>query len=337
MKFVSVDLEEAVGQILGHNVVNEVGRRVLRKGKRLTVDDAKILSDLGLEQTYVAVLEETDVGEDLAAKRVAAAVAGSIAGEGLLLSQARTGRVNVSAESLSLIKINTTNLKNLNSIEDITCATVLNNSVAQAGQMVATIKIIPYAVPELAVAEAEAIGGIISVKPLVSKKVTLVLNGSPYARERIVRGYENALKPRLSALNAELAETHFVTTQAEMVAVLGVVSGDLVIIAGETAIMDRFDIAPTAIELAGGEILAFGAPVDPGNLLMIAQIGETTIVGAPSCARSPKRNVIDLVLPRVLAGDTLRESDVWEMAHGGLLEDVTERPLPRRKIEENSQ
>ena len=107
---------------------------------------------------------------------------------------------------------------------------------------------------------------------------------------------------------------------------------ELVLLAGETAIMDRHDIAPRAVELAGGEVVCFGAPVDPGNLLMIGYVGSVPVIGAPGCARSPKRNIVDLVLPRLLVGERLERRDIVAMGHGGLLEDVPERPMPRSRI-----
>jgi molybdenum cofactor cytidylyltransferase len=104
---------------------------------------------------------------------------------------------------------------------------------------------------------------------------------------------------------------------------------ELLILASDTAIMDQHDIAPRAVERAGGRVVCFGAPVDPGNLLMLARYGSVPIVGAPGCARSPKRNIIDLLLPRLLAGDYLTRLDILRLGHGGLLEDVAERPQPR--------
>ena len=93
--------------------------------------------------------------------------------------------------------------------------------------------------------------------------------------------------------------------------------------------MDRHDIAPRAIERAGGEVACFGAPVDPGNLLLLAYLGPVPILAAPGCARSRKENVVDRVLPRLLAGERLSRGDIVSMGQGGLLEDVPERPMPR--------
>jgi hypothetical protein len=106
----------------------------------------------------------------------------------------------------------------------------------------------------------------------------------------------------------------------------------LVVLAGETAIQDRYDLAPRAILRAGGSVECVGVPVDPGNLLMLAYLGEIPILGAPGCARSLKTNAIDWVLPRLLAGERLGFDDLAEMGHGGLLEDTGKRPMPRNRL-----
>jgi molybdenum cofactor cytidylyltransferase len=122
-------------------------------------------------------------------------------------------------------------------------------------------------------------------------------------------GGEQALAARLRAVHAQGA--------------------GLVLIAGETAIVDRHDRVPRAVESAGGEVAAFGVPVDPGQLLMLAYLGALPIVGAPGCARSPQENVIDLLLPRLLAGERLGPADLVGLGHGGLRADVPERARPR--------
>ncbi|NJN43685.1 MAG: hypothetical protein HC806_02410 [Anaerolineae bacterium] len=106
----------------------------------------------------------------------------------------------------------------------------------------------------------------------------------------------------------------------------------LILLAGETAIMDRQDIVPRALEKAGGTVEVVGVPVDPGNLLMLGYLHGIPVLGAPGCARSTKTNVIDWVLPRLLAGDRLVRSDFISLGHGGLLKDTRQRPMPRKKV-----
>jgi molybdopterin biosynthesis enzyme len=103
----------------------------------------------------------------------------------------------------------------------------------------------------------------------------------------------------------------------------------LILLAGETAIMDSHDIVPRAVERAGGHVESVGAPVDPGNLLMVAYLKDVPVVGAPGCARSRKTNLVDWILPRLLVGDRLTRREIVELGHGGLLQDVRERGMPR--------
>lgn len=345
MRFQPVPIADAQGTILGHNIANREGRRALRKGRVLTSVDLETLRALGRETVYVAVLEAGDVGEDTAAERVARAAASDT----LRRSAARTGRVNLYAQDLGLLRVDVETLARLNGIPGVTLATLLQHTVVRAGVMVATLKITPYALSEDRVEEAEALLAgsttrfatpLLAVEPLPPRRVGLVLSGAAAARERVVGGFERALGERLERWGSRLASVDFVPIDDDhgVVALAAVFERqlsaelDLLVVAGETAIQDRQDMIPRAIERVGGEIAAFGVPVDPGNLLLLAYCGEVPVVGAPGCARSPKRNIVDLVLPRLLAGHRLGWEDLLSWGHGGLLEDVPERPLPRSRL-----
>lgn len=340
MKFGPVPLDRAHGHILGHNVTDEDGRRRLRKGRALRDTDLDTLRALGIEQVYVARLEPGDVDENDAAGRVATQVAGS----GLRLSPARTGRVNVYAVELGVLRIDLDRLQALHRCEGVTLATLPRFTPVRPERMAATLKVIPYALPTEAVAQACAVGEeepVLSVVPFTLRRVALVLSGSAGAESRIVHGFREALRLRLEALGATIETVDYVALgpyasdtadEARLAATLTrrIDGGaELVILAGETAIMDRHDVTPRAVERAGGSITGFGMPVDPGNLLLLGYRGAVPILGAPGCARSPKTNVVDLVLPRLLAGERLSRDDLLALGHGGLLDDVPERPLPR--------
>ena len=343
MKFEATPLTEAQGAILGHNVYDDDGRRVLRKGRALGEDELELLAGLGRDRVFAARLEPGDVDEDEAAKRIGEA----IAGPGLTRRGSTTGRVNFHARELGILRVDAQALDRLNDCEGVTLATLPNHTVASAGKMVGTTKILPYALPEDTVAAAEkvAVNPVIRVDPLAHRRAALIVSGTvakgqSASRERLVKGFRTAFQGRLEPLNAELSEVCFVPLHGDR-GVEGLTDAaarlapttDLLILAGETAIQDRHDLAPSAIEAAGGTVICYGAPVDPGNLLLLAELDGTPVLGAPGCARSPKRNIVDLVLPRLLAGDRLTRRDITSLGHGGLLEDVPERPLPRRRIE----
>ncbi|MBN8900818.1 MAG: NTP transferase domain-containing protein, partial [Rhodospirillales bacterium] len=106
---------------------------------------------------------------------------------------------------------------------------------------------------------------------------------------------------------------------------------ELLLIVGASAVLDRRDVGPAAIVRAGGEIVHFGMPVDPGNLICLGRIGEVPALVLPGCARSPSLNGIDFVLTRLFAGLKVTSADVMRMGVGGLLKEMDTRPLPREK------
>ncbi|HEU0292799.1 MAG TPA: molybdopterin-binding protein [Anaerolineales bacterium] len=352
MKFEPVLLSDAEGKILGHNVAGANGQRLLRKGRRLTEADLESLRALGRQSVYVAQLEETDVEENSAARRVAEA----ICGPGLLTPGAASGRANLLSNQAGLLRVDVERLTKINECEGITLATLMNHSPVQARQIVATVKIIPYAVPEstLSVVEAIASGSpgklrrdlrrpSVRVDALPSRPVGMILSGSTSVHQKLVTDFL-PLRDRIEKLGSSVTRTDFVALddESDEAALADMLRGQIsagiqmILLAGETAIMDRHDIIPRAIERAGGRVESVGAPVDPGNLLMLAYLGDVPIVGAPGCARSRKINIVDWILPRLLAGDHLTRKDIVQLAHGGLLQDVRERGLPREVKEADS-
>ncbi|HZD09866.1 MAG TPA: molybdopterin-binding protein [Candidatus Binatia bacterium] len=313
---------------------------MFRKGRALQPEDIARLRELGRRTVYVAELEADDVDEDTAARRVAE----RLYGEHFRLSGPSTGRANIYTTERGIMRVDTQRLMRINECDGITLATLRNNTAVSADKIAATLKILPYAVPLTVVTAAETIAAgddpLLRIDLLRARRVSLILSGSPSARERIVPSFESALAERLKALGATIATVDFVSLDeeqdeanlAEVIRRRVREGAQLVILAGETAIMDRHDIAPRAVERAGGTVIAFGAPVDPGNLLMLAELDDVPVMGAPGCARSPKDNIVDLVLPRLLVGDRLTKRDITALAHGGLLEDVPERPSPRSRL-----
>lgn len=340
MKFGPVPLAQAAGKILGHNVAGPNGQRLLRKGHILTAEDVGLLAGIGRSSVYVAELEAGDMNENSAADRIVQAAAGP----GLRVSRAVTGRSNLYAVHLGLLRVAVSRLTALNSCPGVTLATLPPHMAVQAGRMVATLKILPYALPEADVRAAAALAAaptpLLRIDPLPPRSVGLILSGSPSTETHTRASFGRALSARLAQLGASVEAIDFIPLEDEsgehaLAAAIDRQQADgryLIILAGETAIQDRRDIAPRAIERSGGHIECYGAPVDPGNLLLLAYRQDRPILGAPGCARSPKDNIVDLVLPRLLAGDHLIQADIVAFGPGGLLEDAPERPLPRSRL-----
>lgn len=339
MKFGPVPLDQAEGKILGHNIAGLDGQRLLRKGKPITQDNLVTLRSLGRTSVYAAELEPDDLNEDAAARRVAEAVAGG----GLRLSGPASGRVNLLATALGVLRIDVDRLARINQYDGVTLATLTSQTPVRARQIAATVKIIPFAVQAAIIHDVEQLaaqgGPLLRVDELDPQPVSLIFSGSFSIQEKITADFA-PLRERVEALGSHIVSTDYVPLEdesgearlAEVLCRHQALGARLIILAGETAIMDRHDIMPHAVERAGGSVECVGAPVDPGNLLMLAYLDGVPILGAPGCARSRKINIIDWVLPRLLAGDRLIRADIIALGHGGLLEDVPERPMPRNDL-----
>ena len=343
MKFEPVPLSKAKGKILGHNIAGANGQRLLRKGKPITEEDLEKLRILGRNSVYVAELGPEDVEENKAAQRVAEA----ICGPGLRISGGTSGRANLLVNTMGILRIEVERMIQINECNGITLATLVTHTPVHPRQIVATVKIIPYSVPESAVSLVETIssesGSIVRVDALPFHSVGMILSGSTSIHQKLVSDFA-PLQDRIEKLGSSVTRTDFVALddeadEAVLAAMLQqqIASGiEMILLAGETAIMDEHDILPRAVERAGGHVESIGAPVDPGNLLMLAYLENVPIVGAPGCARSRKTNIVDWILPRLLVGDKLTRRDIVELAHGGLLQDVLERGMPRDVKEEDT-
>jgi molybdenum cofactor cytidylyltransferase len=331
MIFGPTPLEEARGAILAHTV--RLPGRVLKKG--LVLDESAIaaLKEAGRRDVVTARLGSGDVAEDEAADRIANLLLAPLVAR----SRASTGRVNLFAESAGLFVVDATLIERMNQVdESVTVATLPNRSVVASKEMLATIKIIPFAVPGavLSVIEALAKGRqAISVEPFRPLSVGLVLTELPGIKESGMEGAVEATEARVHGLLGTMLPVERVRHEeapvAEALERLRKAGADLLLIAGASAVVDRRDVGPAAIVRAGGHIEHFGMPVDPGNLICLGHIGNVPAMVLPGCARSPKLNGFDWVLQRIFAGERVTSRDIMGMGVGGLLKEIEQRPLPR--------
>ena len=341
MNFGFLPVAEAAGAILAHTVA--AGGTVFRKGRRLSEADVAALRAAGVEDVLAARLDRGDIHEDQAAERVAAA----LRGPGLVANAPFTGRVNLYAETAGVVVIDRERVDRLNRLdESITIATLPEWAEVAPKQMVATIKIIPFAAPTDAVSLVEVMsalperGPALRLAPYRPMRVGLIQTRLPTTKAGVLDKTAQVTTERLARLGGTLVRerrsehrTSALTSEIRMVQNLGL---DLLLIAGASAITDRRDVLPAAIEASGGIVEHFGMPVDPGNLLLMGRIGAMPVLGLPGCARSPKHNGFDWVLQRIAAGLTVTRLDVMAMGVGGLLAEIPSRPLPRDRTSEDS-
>ncbi|MDE2227965.1 MAG: molybdopterin-binding/glycosyltransferase family 2 protein [Alphaproteobacteria bacterium] len=332
MQFGDTPLDHAEGAILAHSL--KLGGRVFKKGRVLTAEDVAALRAAGQRTVVAARLDAGDVGENEAADRVARL----LAGDGVRADPAFTGRANLFAQSAGLCRVDRAAVDRLNAIDEaITLATLEPDTVVEPKQMVATVKIIPFAVAserltacERAVANSPRL---IQVVPFAAKRAALVQTELPGIKPSVLDKTAEVTRARVAALGGTLIGerrvAHAAAALAPAIAAALADGAELVLVAGASAILDRRDVIPAAIESCGGIVVQFGMPVDPGNLLLVGRIGDADVLGLPGCARSPQVNGFDWVLRRLMAGLPADAAAVRAMGVGGLLGEIPSRPLPR--------
>jgi molybdenum cofactor cytidylyltransferase len=333
VKFGDTPIDEATGAILAHswraNGIN------FSKGRVLSQDDVFKLKMAGAASIVAARLDPEDMHEDEAA----ATVARALAGKGIEVTAAFTGRCNHFASEAGLAVIDHERIDALNELdESVTVATLAPFARVTPRMMVATVKVIPYAAPRTAVSRAVGVAKsanqpLVSIAPFRPMRAGLVQTRLPGTRDKVLDKAVGTTGKRLTSLGGSLAGErrcgHDAASIAAALKELKAEGCDLYLIAGASAIVDRHDVVPAGIEQAGGKVTHFGMPVDPGNLLLTGELDGKPVLGLPGCAKSPKYNGFDMVLERLAAGLPIGRAEIVRMGAGGLLAEIPTRPQPR--------
>ena len=333
VRYGEVPLAEADGTLLAHSI--RAGATSFKKGRRLGSHDLERLAEAGVARVAVVRLDDTDVHEDEAAARVARA----LRAQGLGAAEPFTGRVNLFAAKPGLLTVERDLIDRINRVHPaITVATLAPFSRVEAGVMVATIKIIPFAAPLEAIEAierltAEAPGPAIAAHPFHALRVALIQTRSSATTEKTLDKTERITEARLAALGGGLAWRARCPHDAEALAATireaRTKGCDLILVNGASAITDLRDVIPVAIERAGGRVLHFGMPVDPGNLMFLGDLRGRPVLGLPGSSRSPALSGADWVLERLICGVPVGPAEITAMGVGGLLKEIPTRPRPR--------
>ena len=344
MRFGPTPLRDAEDAILAHGF--RLPQRVLKKGQRLSADDVTALGDAGYDSVVTARLDPDDVAENDAARELAEGLAGAAGGSGdgpapgtgLVTGTAFTGRCNLLAAVRGVLTVDEEGVAAVNAVgEELTLATLPAMTVVDPRRLAATVKVIPFAVrrPHLdaCLDIVRARGGLVRVAEFRPRRAGLVLTVLPGSRSSMLDKTSSVLGDKLAGIGANLeAERRCPHEEGEVAAALaGLVSAgcDLLVVLGASAIVDRRDVVPAAIETAGGTVLRLGLPVDPGNLCLYARLGSVPVIGLPGSSRSPVASGADLLLRRVGADLSLSGREFADWGAGGLLKEQLGRPSPR--------
>lgn len=334
MRFGAVPVHEALGGVVAHTL--RKGDLVLKKGTVVSAAHIEQLSAQGVFDIIVALADAGDVGEDEAAGLLAQA----LAGPGVEIEAPSTGRSNLFSREHGLLVINSAAIDAANMVDEaITVATLDPMKQVKIGEMIATVKIIPFAVDREQVAKASALArAAVRVLPFAAKRVVVISTTLAGLKPSVIAKTLAVLDDRLQALAlcsmiGDVRVLHEISALAAALAQAVSAKAEIIIVFGASAITDRRDVIPAAIEAAGGRIEHLGMPVDPGNLLLLGELGGAYVIGAPGCARSPRENGFDWVLQRLFAGLPVGRADIQRMGVGGLLMEIFSRPQPRSAVE----
>lgn len=330
MRFGPVPIEQAEGTILAHTMT--VGDKRIRKAHVLTAEDIVAFKAAGFEELVVAILDEGDVEENEAATRITEALIFS----GIEAKPAATGRVNLFAQQAGLFTVDKELIDEINLVDpSVTIATVAAYGSVLADQMVATVKIIPYAVPAPVMTEILALTQgreAFAVRPFRPRSVGIIQTMLPSVKESVLDKTSRVTEARLartgSHVTVERRTPHVTEDVAAAIRDLSEQT-DMVLVFGASAMSDPDDVLPAAIRASGGTVFRAGMPVDPGNLFVLGEREGKPLLGAPGCARSPKENGFDWVLDRLIADVPVTKEDIAGMGVGGLLMEIPARPEPR--------
>ncbi len=322
---------DALGCILAHGL--RAGDINFKKGRMLSADDIETLVRSGIRQVIAARIVADELVEDMAANLLVQAATG----DGVRASAPFTGRANLYARYDGLVDVAIADIDAFNSVDEaITMATLRPFERVATGQMLATIKIIPFAVPASVVENARQVAPRLSVRPYLNKTIALISTRLDGMKDTLLDKNRQALQQRLDrtagTIIMETRVAHDETSVAEAIGKAMSANAELIFIFGASAIVDRRDVIPAGIMAAGGTVHHFGMPVDPGNLLLLGSVGTIPTIGLPGCARSPKLNGFDWVLERLLCDIAVTRMDITRMGAGGLLKEIPTRPQPREGV-----
>jgi len=321
-----VPVEEAVGMVLPHDITeivkDEFKGRAFKKGHIIREEDIEHLKRLGKEHIYVLKLGPDEIHENEAAEILARALSGP---GSMLSAEPVEGKIAINAKCDGLLKVNEEALYRFNLLGVVMCSTLQTNTPVKKGENIAATRLIPLVSERAVVEEAAAIAknanSIISVKELRKAKAGLIITGNEVFHGRIEDKFEQVLRNKLAKIGSEVISVTFAPDDIEIIgkAITDAIAGgaDLIITSGGMSV-DPDDVTRMGIEHAGATDCFYGTPVLPGAMFLSGKIEDIPVLGLPACGMFHNITVFDLILPRILTGESIGREEFARMGHGGL-------------------
>ncbi|SHG62889.1 molybdenum cofactor cytidylyltransferase [Thermosyntropha lipolytica DSM 11003] len=320
-----VKVEDAVGMVLAHDltriVPGEYKGPAFKKGHVIKEEDIPLLKSMGKNHIYILEMNPNLLHENEAAERIARAAAGP----NIILSEPAEGKINFIAARAGLLKINLKLLEKINAIDMVILATLHNHTPVKEGQIVAGTRVIPLVIEKEKIEQVEKYCAIDSpliwIEELKSLKIGIVVTGTEVYEGRIEDRFGPVLAAKVQNYGSNLLATCYAPDNVEMIKdkikELIDQGAELIMTSGGMSV-DADDVTPTAIREIADEVITYGSPVLPGAMFMLAYKGDIPVLGVPACGMFYRITVLDLVLPRILAGEKLQRADLVKLAHGGM-------------------
>jgi hypothetical protein len=321
-----IPLDEAEGKVLAHDITEirpgQFKGAAFKKGHIVRSEDIPHLRRLGKEHLFVLEIEPGEVHEDEAAVRLATA----LSGPGVFFDPSPSeGKISFKSAGRGLLKVQVGALVELNLVPDISCSSRHNNVLVEKGEIIAATRAIPLVIDEkflnVAIHIAESAGGIFSVKPLARAQAGLVVTGNEVYHGLIEDKFAPLLRTKLQTYGCQLKETLFSPDDKARIieGIRNLLQNgiDLLMVAGGMSV-DPDDVTRMAITEAGAKNIVYGTPVLPGAMFLYGRFDAVPVLGLPACVLYYRATAMDLLLPRVLAGEVITRRDLAAMAHGGL-------------------
>lgn len=322
----TVAVQEAVGTRLAHDITeirpNEFKGPAFRKGHTVCDGDICHLQKLGKNHLYLLDMEKDEIHENQAAKILAK----SLAGKGIEWNDdPKEGKITLHAEYDGILSIDVASLAAFNMVDDVMCATQHNHTLVKKGDLVAATRALPLVMKKAPIERAALMAshnnGILSVKPVKSKKTGLIITGSEVYNGLIEDGFAPVLSKKIKEIGSRVQSVEYVPDDSNLIelAILKCLDSEcaLIILSGGMSV-DPDDVTRKGIRQAGATEMYYGSAVLPGAMFLVGYINEIPLLGVPACGLFHKITVLDLILPRIMAGEHITKKDLAFLGHGGL-------------------
>jgi hypothetical protein len=320
----TIRVEDAVGTVLAHDITRILPGRskevAFKKGHVVRPEDVPELLKLGKKHLFALTLSAARIHEDEAARRIAAAVCGP----GLTWSAPAEGKSSMRCLTDGLLKVDARALLKINRMGDIVLSTLKNNSACGRDQVAAATRIIPLTIAARKIERLERLVAgrpVLTVLPFRRLRVGAVVTGSEIFDGLVPDGFDRHVGEKIARFGSKVVKKILTPDDpgriAAAVADLASAGCELIVITGGLSV-DPDDVTRQGVLRAGARLVAYGSPVLPGAMFLLAWLDQTPVLGLPACVYYHPTTVFDLILPRVLAGDPVSRSDIAAMGHGGL-------------------